>query len=87
MNDLPYKSDRMVQIVFPDECYKKLSLTAYSKMEFERSAHVNDNSLCGAAFTVNGDALRCRCINYTHIHKVNIETPSAFIYLTESQLL
>ncbi len=41
-----------------NECYKQLSLTSYAKY-----AHVDDNCLCGAAFTVTD----------THIHKAHIK--------------
>ncbi len=52
-NYLPYKSDEMAHVAFPDEFYNKPKLSNMQRWSLRCSTNVNDNGSCGAAFTVN----------------------------------
>ncbi len=64
--DLPYKSDEMVHVAFPDERYNKSKHSNMQRWSLRHSTHVNGNSSCGAAFTVNGAADTHVRITYRH---------------------
>ncbi len=53
----------MAHVAFPDERIINPNSQQYAEIEFE-TLHANDNSLCGAAFTVNGADLRCMYVTY-----------------------